>query len=693
LRRSTSVLTAAVLGTALSATTLIAQQTAPTSGPEMSNAFIPGTTASRGARYLLRNGWDYLKYQEYERSLKFFMEAQAKQAELNPSERLALTQAIDQARRGMREAGDGSARKAYAGRGPIRRPGALALAKTPKPAQAQEPASNLAASPAREPIQLASATSPSEPARNALPQLPADAPSTPEMNLPPLPLDATVVAAKANVDSETVPANTESGLAPLLAPPSTPVLSEPSALAEQPVAEPTPAPAPAALSTPTPTSMEVAKPGSVAEPAASPELAPLDLGGIPLPPLSNDPAKAEPAAPQDAPAPTAVPEPSPESAPAIPPAVEPGPTAEAGALPNDEPPAVPPPAGADAAPTPPPSLPGAMELPTPAELPANPEALPSQAAQPEAGAEVESPAAALPAPAEVAAPASGLAPPPEIGAEPVRVAEQPEGFAPSAEMRPEQGPDLSDETLPPLPAEEVAPPRAPAREVAAPRSTNSLIPQRDEEYVSGLSPKLQQEVDRVAQRQEDDMRALREQQPPAASGGSASTPGDPEGLMSSPSMPSPRLEITRAPSPTEARPIRAIPVPDEFVPLPKREWEPLRKYWSAAAVCHMPLYFQDAALERYGEGAEQYLGTAGRYVSYPVDDPTQSLQRNQLLQPFVSIGRFAAQIAFLPYNLVMDPPWEAEYDLGYYRPGDRVPTDTYYFPKTGVGPPLRGKNY
>ena len=34
-----------------------------------------------------------------------------------------------------------------------------------------------------------------------------------------------------------------------------------------------------------------------------------------------------------------------------------------------------------------------------------------------------------------------------------------------------------------------------------------------------------------------------------------------------------------------------------------------------------------------------------------------------------------------------------EYDLGYFRPGDRVPTDTIYLPLTGVGPPLHGKRY
>ncbi|WP_161625843.1 hypothetical protein, partial [Singulisphaera acidiphila] len=145
MRRSTSALTAAVLGTALSATTLMAQQTPPDSGSGTSTASIPGMTTSRGARYLLRNGWDYLKYQEYERALNFFREAEQRKAELNPSERQALTQGIDNARRGMREAGDGSASPSYAGRGPIRRPGAFALAKS---------TASASGTPEPEPIQL-----------------------------------------------------------------------------------------------------------------------------------------------------------------------------------------------------------------------------------------------------------------------------------------------------------------------------------------------------------------------------------------------------------------------------------------------------------------------------------------------------------------------------------------------------------
>jgi hypothetical protein len=160
-----------------------------------------------------------------------------------------------------------------------------------------------------------------------------------------------------------------------------------------------------------------------------------------------------------------------------------------------------------------------------------------------------------------------------------------------------------------------------------------------------------------------------------------------------PGTPASRLELTRAPSPTEARPIRAIPVPEEFVPLPKRDWAPNRKLWASAATAHYPLYFQDASLERYGHSTEQFVGPIGRFLSYPLDDPKQSNQRNQLTQWIFSYGLFAGQIVALPYNLVMDPPWECEYDLGYYRPGDRVPTDIYYLPLTGVGPPLRGARY
>ena len=60
--------------------------------------------ATRGARYLLRNGLDYINYQEYDRALRYLREAETRQKELNDAERRALKQAIERAQRGLREA-------------------------------------------------------------------------------------------------------------------------------------------------------------------------------------------------------------------------------------------------------------------------------------------------------------------------------------------------------------------------------------------------------------------------------------------------------------------------------------------------------------------------------------------------------------------------------------------------------------
>jgi hypothetical protein len=202
---------------------------------------------------------------------------------------------------------------------------------------------------------------------------------------------------------------------------------------------------------------------------------------------------------------------------------------------------------------------------------------------------------------------------------------------------------------------------------------------------STLRPELKREVEIIVRKQEDDLRRRQQVQaqpvPPARD------------TIVSDLRAQTQLDISRAPSPAEARPIKAIPVPEDWVPLPPRTWVAQRKYWAAAATCHLPLYFQDPVLERYGHSVEQFVGPIGRYFTYPLDDPTQSTQRNQILQPFFSIGLFAFQIAALPYNVLMDPPWEAQYDLGYYRPGDNIPTDTYWLPLHGYGPPLRGSNY
>jgi hypothetical protein len=196
---------------------------------------------------------------------------------------------------------------------------------------------------------------------------------------------------------------------------------------------------------------------------------------------------------------------------------------------------------------------------------------------------------------------------------------------------------------------------------------------------------LQRQVEEVARRQEEDLRQSQAQPAPP--------PSPREAAIDLRNATQTQVDISRAPSPAEARPIRAIPVPNDWVPLARREWSPQSKYWAAAATCHMPLYFQDPMLERYGHSVEQFLGPAGRYFAYPVDDPNQSTQRNQILQPVFSAGLFAFQILAWPYNLVMDPPWEAQYDLGYWRPGDKIPTDLYYLPLHGTGPPLQGRKY
>jgi hypothetical protein len=211
---------------------------------------------------------------------------------------------------------------------------------------------------------------------------------------------------------------------------------------------------------------------------------------------------------------------------------------------------------------------------------------------------------------------------------------------------------------------------------------DSIVPNRTVPP-STLRPELKREVELIARKQDDELRRRQQGQPAAAT----------HDTIISDLRAQTQLDISRAPSPAEARPIKAIPVPEDWVPLAQRSWSAQHKYWAAAATCHLPLYFQDPVLERYGHSVEQFVGPIGRYLTYPLDDPSQSSQRNQILQPFFSAGLFAFQIAALPYNVIVDPPWEAQYDLGYFRPGDVIPTDTYWLPLHGYGPPLNGSNY
>ena len=80
----------------------------------------------------------------------------------------------------------------------------------------------------------------------------------------------------------------------------------------------------------------------------------------------------------------------------------------------------------------------------------------------------------------------------------------------------------------------------------------------------------------------------------------------------------------------------------------QRNFEPSTMTWTASALCHKPLYFEEVQVERYGH-------TAG------------------LVQPVLSGAHFFTSIAFLPYNMGINPPNECQYALGYYRPGNCAP--------------------
>ncbi|MCE5269200.1 MAG: hypothetical protein LLG00_15090 [Planctomycetaceae bacterium] len=85
---------------------------------------------------------------------------------------------------------------------------------------------------------------------------------------------------------------------------------------------------------------------------------------------------------------------------------------------------------------------------------------------------------------------------------------------------------------------------------------------------------------------------------------------------------------------------------DVFQP---RSFSPITYTWTASSLCHNPLYFEDAQLERYGHMWGPWL------------------------QPFMSAGNFFVKVPFLPYEMGLEPPGECVYALGYYRPGNCAP--------------------
>ncbi len=691
MRRPNSAFSVALVALGLSAPVVQAQQfgraPSPTSDTNQAPASLDPMTASRGARYLLRNGLDYINYKEYGRALRYLRAAEARESELQGPELKALKQGIDQAQRGLREAdGPGGS---VAGRSRPRPAGAIATARPPAdpvrsfdaieltsgtqvvaepkpgPALDRQPAAMPAPAPTLPPVEtptLAPPTEPSEPPAR-LPE-PSPAPSLAD----PVATTPAPVAAPVEPTKSTVPE-----LPPLPGEPTGPAVA--------------------------PDPLPDAKPLTAAPVQAAPTVAPPVLNLEPLPD-----APAEPTAPASkAPAPVELPAPAPVEQPTP-------------AAPKFEVPAEP-------------KTPAPVEQPAPKfEVPAERTAPANSSLLPPVADLVEAPVPAL-APVELkpsaptpdATPASAPAPDPTPApAAPVAV------LTPVIEPTPVPTPDPTPAptaTPVPTPAEpaatpaeatrEATPPPAPAADELPPLpgtrplrvATMARAEAPDDSTRSrrfALSPETEEAIAKIAMRQADESRT-RVGQPsqlprsvpimPAPPPADEANPSD-NTFSNGTSSSSTRFELTRAPSPTEAWPIRRIPVPDEFVPFQGRDWQPSRKYYQAPAYCHMPLYFQDASLERYGHSVEQFFGPAGRFMTYPIDSPSQSKMRMQIVQPLWSIGLFAFQVGTLPYKLIVDPPWEAEYDLGYYRPGDRIPTDVYYLPLHGVGPvlpPVRGQ--
>ena len=773
-------------------------------------------STTRGARYLLRNGLDYLNYKEYERALKFLRETETRKDELNDAERLLLKQSIEKAQRGLRQAADTESPYALSDRTRGRNGFSAAKPETRIAGQTQPdrlriPARQVMANrstpnhvPANdsddqgEPIWLASgdkgASEPNsqtaETSRSSSPEnlhQPRQLPEIP--NLPKFSqdtgdadiqsndlkrVDNQVAASQpsrmnasqlelAPVPRQSTPAVPDSAaaattVAPVLPPPSTIELIQPSSATTAAVSKDganrtlnddaagiSLSPAPSAVTTtdatkaahteaeePVVTPM-VKQPASVAASKSQDTTTPPvnePLSALPVPvtsPRSTPSAteKADDTAPTqviqtdvvDLSKPTVVPSTvSPTEAPPetneLPPlpADLSGSRVQRGAGTELAPSLIPEDVAtipADGLGSELPPLPSDLSQPANriAETPATPlisnpapepmaprstnhteEETAATVSAPSGGPVVNMPTeAAIPAPGQAVNAALSSSTKPEVavtGAEPI---DGPSNAA-AAESRQEAVPEVPPVAAPAEEEQSHGLPTLPPAIENRPSSTEfEVILPKHPTPPSTLRPELKREVEIIVRKQEDELRRRQQVQDQPMQRGRDSIISDLRAQT--------QLDISRAPSPAEARPIKAIPVPEDWVPLAPRNWDPQRKYWAAAATCHLPLYFQDPVLERYGHSVEQFVGPAGRFLTYPLDDPSQSIQRNQILQPFFSAGLFAFQIAAWPYNLVMDPPWEAQYDLGYYRPGDPIPTDLYWLPLHGYGPPLRGKNY
>jgi hypothetical protein len=71
--------------------------------------------------------------------------------------------------------------------------------------------------------------------------------------------------------------------------------------------------------------------------------------------------------------------------------------------------------------------------------------------------------------------------------------------------------------------------------------------------------------------------------------------------------------------------------------------------WQPSMICHYPLYFEDAMLERHGH------------------------VRFGCLQSFAAGAKFFGTLPLMPYLYTLKPKHECQYALGHYRAGSCAP--------------------
>ncbi len=108
--------------------------------------------------------------------------------------------------------------------------------------------------------------------------------------------------------------------------------------------------------------------------------------------------------------------------------------------------------------------------------------------------------------------------------------------------------------------------------------------------------------------------------------------------------------------PVERRLTEVDPHTSQVAATGRRNFQQVNYCWEPSNLYHLPIYFEDFCLERYGH------------------------TRHHLLQPVVSNGLFAAQLLGLPYQMTIDPICKKRYVLGWYRPGSYVPFTYHQVP-------------